>query len=110
MINDKYRRAVVHLLRAFSNEGLYDEFDDWCHSCGPDKLADLIEPEPECACRNDLKDSDRRNMRPMVTRSGCGRMGRFGSDFTSWRLCAPNGFYALSVCPSCQERARERSA
>lgn len=43
--NNEYRSAVVNLLREFSDKGLYDEFDDWCHSCGPGKLADLIDPE-----------------------------------------------------------------
>lgn len=46
IINNEYRSAVVNLLRSFSDEGLYDEFDDWCHSCGPGKLADLIESGP----------------------------------------------------------------
>lgn len=49
--NDDYRSAVVHLLREFSDKGLYDEFGDWCHSCGPSKLADLIEPTPVRTCR-----------------------------------------------------------
>lgn len=52
------------------------------------RLADLIEPAPERTCRNDLKDSDRRNMWP-IPHFKCSSCGGF---FAS---------YDFDYCPSC---------
>lgn len=49
--DDERRRAAVNFLRMCSDEGLYSEFGEWCDACGPGRLADLIEPEPERTCR-----------------------------------------------------------
>lgn len=45
MVDNDERRAVATLLRAFSDNGLWSEFSDYCNGAGPARLADLIEPE-----------------------------------------------------------------
>lgn len=88
IINNEYRSAVVNLLRMFSDEGLYDEFGDWCHSCGPGKLADLIESEPERTCHLVKTDHERE------TSYGCTGCKRIV-------LVGYKGYPKPSYCPNC---------
>lgn len=44
MVDNDERKAVAALLRAFSDNGLWSEFSDYCNAAGPARLADLIDP------------------------------------------------------------------
>ena len=44
MVDNNERKAVATLLRAFSDNGLWSEFSDYCNGAGPARLADLIDP------------------------------------------------------------------
>ena len=44
MVDNNERRAVASLLRAFSRNGLWSEFSDYCNGAGPARLAELIDP------------------------------------------------------------------
>lgn len=101
-IDNEYRSAVVRLLREFSDGGLYGEFSDWCHSCGPGKLADLIEPEPERTCcmeRVEWHDiiGDHEIKRHKIVCSHCGL--ELEADLT------PRVKYPYRYCPRCGAKA-----
>ena len=44
-VTDDERRAAASLLRSFADGGMWGEFNDYCSSAGPSRLADLIDPD-----------------------------------------------------------------